>query len=156
MYFDSLSVQQNCSPEQVPASTTTSSRISYSVTSSPPALPSDKTANNNNTSNNTTTTSFLHTLTHHESRHNHHPHHSQLSKDSLFETFHPSCFRCFICDQPLAYYIYCVFQQQIYCERHYLEKIRPRCSSCSEVSTVSNHIAIITNNYDCSCEHINH
>lgn len=56
------------------------------------------------------------------------------ASSSPVEAFHPDCFRCRTCQEPLAYHIYCSLHRQIFCERHYLEKIRPRCAACDEVS----------------------
>ena len=28
---------------------------------------------------------------------------------------------------------YCVYQDQLYCERHYAEKLKPRCATCDEL-----------------------
>ena len=27
----------------------------------------------------------------------------------------------------------CVYQDQLYCERHYAEKLKPRCATCDEL-----------------------
>ncbi|NXD16504.1 PRIC2 protein, partial [Nothocercus nigrocapillus] len=47
--------------------------------------------------------------------------------------WHPSCFCCHFCHQPLVDLIY--FQQdgRIYCGRHHAELFRPRCASCDQV-----------------------
>lgn len=47
--------------------------------------------------------------------------------------WHPSCFSCHCCHQPLVDLIY--FQQdgRIYCGRHHAELFRPRCASCDQV-----------------------
>ena len=47
--------------------------------------------------------------------------------------FHPSCFTCTSCRELLVDLTYCVFQDQLYCERHYAEKIKPRCGTCDEL-----------------------
>ncbi|XP_062451172.1 prickle-like protein 4 isoform X2 [Rhea pennata] len=49
------------------------------------------------------------------------------------ELWHPSCFCCHFCHQPLVDLIY--FQQdgRIYCGRHHAELFRPRCASCDQV-----------------------
>ena len=48
-------------------------------------------------------------------------------------TFHPNCFRCYYCDEQLAYNIYCSRNNRPYCERHYMDSLLPRCSYCDEV-----------------------
>lgn len=48
--------------------------------------------------------------------------------------WHPRCFRCTTCDELLVDLTYCVHDDQIYCERHYAELLKPRCNSCDEVS----------------------
>ncbi|NWR79687.1 PRIC2 protein, partial [Centropus unirufus] len=47
--------------------------------------------------------------------------------------WHPSCFSCHFCHQPLVDLIY--FQQdgRIYCGRHHAELFRPRCASCDQL-----------------------
>ncbi|NWJ11311.1 PRIC2 protein, partial [Crypturellus undulatus] len=47
--------------------------------------------------------------------------------------WHPSCFCCHFCHQPLVDLIY--FQQdgRIYCGRHHAELFRPRCASCDQL-----------------------
>ncbi|XP_062451173.1 prickle-like protein 4 isoform X3 [Rhea pennata] len=49
------------------------------------------------------------------------------------ELWHPSCFCCHFCHQPLVDLIY--FQQdgRIYCGRHHAELFRPRCASCDQL-----------------------
>uniref|UniRef100_A0AAF5D9R8 LIM zinc-binding domain-containing protein n=1 Tax=Strongyloides stercoralis TaxID=6248 RepID=A0AAF5D9R8_STRER len=49
-------------------------------------------------------------------------------------TWHPACFTCKTCDQLLIDLTYCVRENSIYCERHYAELHKPRCSACDEVS----------------------
>ncbi|PAV63225.1 hypothetical protein WR25_21589 [Diploscapter pachys] len=48
--------------------------------------------------------------------------------------WHPPCFACNVCDQLLVDLTYCVKEGQVYCERHYAELHKPRCSACDEVS----------------------
>lgn len=48
--------------------------------------------------------------------------------------FHPRCFKCSTCDELLVDLTYCVIEDKIFCERHYAEVLKPRCSSCDEVS----------------------
>ncbi|XP_031347783.1 protein espinas-like [Photinus pyralis] len=48
--------------------------------------------------------------------------------------WHPPCFKCSTCDDLLVDLAYCVFEDNVYCERHYAEKLKPRCASCDEVS----------------------
>ncbi|KAJ8932080.1 hypothetical protein NQ314_014957, partial [Rhamnusium bicolor] len=50
--------------------------------------------------------------------------------------WHPSCFKCSTCDDLLVDLAYCVYEDNIYCERHYAEKMKPRCAGCDEVSAV--------------------
>lgn len=47
--------------------------------------------------------------------------------------WHPRCFKCTTCDELLVDLTYCVHDDQIYCERHYAEMLKPRCSACDEV-----------------------
>ncbi|KAG8198196.1 hypothetical protein JTE90_015294 [Oedothorax gibbosus] len=49
-------------------------------------------------------------------------------------SFHPSCFLCATCEELLVDLTYCVREGALYCERHYAEQIKPRCSACDEVS----------------------
>ncbi|KAK0428369.1 hypothetical protein QR680_010760 [Steinernema hermaphroditum] len=48
--------------------------------------------------------------------------------------WHPACFTCNTCEQLLIDLTYCVRDGHIYCERHYAELHKPRCSACDEVS----------------------
>lgn len=52
------------------------------------------------------------------------------------KVWHPNCFKCATCDDLLVDLVYCVYEEEIFCERHYAEKMRPRCAGCDEVSTV--------------------
>ncbi|XP_068774344.1 prickle-like protein 4 isoform X2 [Struthio camelus] len=57
-----------------------------------------------------------------------------ISVSRLGDRFwHPSCFCCHFCHQPLVDLIY--FQQdgRIYCGRHHAELFRPRCASCDQL-----------------------
>ncbi|XP_031342260.1 four and a half LIM domains protein 2 isoform X4 [Photinus pyralis] len=47
--------------------------------------------------------------------------------------WHPPCFKCSTCDDLLVDLAYCVFEDNVYCERHYAEKLKPRCASCDEL-----------------------
>ncbi|CAH0556597.1 unnamed protein product [Brassicogethes aeneus] len=47
--------------------------------------------------------------------------------------WHPGCFKCVHCDDLLVDLAYCVYDDNIYCERHYAEKMKPRCEGCDEV-----------------------
>uniref|UniRef100_A0A8C9FMK4 LIM zinc-binding domain-containing protein n=1 Tax=Pavo cristatus TaxID=9049 RepID=A0A8C9FMK4_PAVCR len=51
------------------------------------------------------------------------------------QLWHPPCFCCHVCHQPLVDLIY--FQQdgRIYCGRHHAELFWPRCASCDQVGT---------------------
>ncbi|KAJ8969222.1 hypothetical protein NQ317_002519 [Molorchus minor] len=40
--------------------------------------------------------------------------------------------RCTTCDDLLVDLAYCVYEDNIYCERHYAEKMKPRCAGCDE------------------------
>lgn len=48
--------------------------------------------------------------------------------------WHPACFQCDTCNELLVDLTYCVHEEQLYCERHYAEQLKPRCSACDEVS----------------------
>uniref|UniRef100_A0A0K8TEX0 Four and a half LIM domains protein 2 n=1 Tax=Lygus hesperus TaxID=30085 RepID=A0A0K8TEX0_LYGHE len=47
--------------------------------------------------------------------------------------WHPSCFICSHCKQLLVDLTYCVHDDYLYCERHYAEQLKPRCSACDEL-----------------------
>lgn len=47
--------------------------------------------------------------------------------------FHSRCFKCATCEELLVDLTYCVFEEKIYCERHYAELLKPRCNSCDEL-----------------------
>lgn len=47
--------------------------------------------------------------------------------------YHPACFTCSACNELLVDLTYCVYQDQLFCERHYAEKIKPRCGTCDEL-----------------------
>ena len=47
--------------------------------------------------------------------------------------WHPACFSCSACSELLVDLTYCVYQDQLFCERHYAEKIKPRCGTCDEL-----------------------
>eukprot|EP00794_Sanderia_malayensis_P006934 gene6934-7713_t len=47
--------------------------------------------------------------------------------------WHPSCFKCFSCNQPIADFVYFAYEDNIYCGRHFGEKYRPRCGACDEL-----------------------
>ena len=48
--------------------------------------------------------------------------------------WHPACFQCTTCAELLVDLTYCVHEDQLYCERHYAEQLKPRCAACDEVS----------------------
>uniref|UniRef100_A0AC35G6K1 Uncharacterized protein n=1 Tax=Panagrolaimus sp. PS1159 TaxID=55785 RepID=A0AC35G6K1_9BILA len=50
--------------------------------------------------------------------------------------WHPACFTCQTCEQLLVDLTYCVKEDKIFCERHYAELHKPRCSACDEVSYI--------------------
>ncbi|KAF7494874.1 Four and a half LIM domains protein 3 [Sarcoptes scabiei] len=52
--------------------------------------------------------------------------------------FHPECFRCSHCHYRLAFEIYCIFNKKLFCQRHYMDKIWPRCVKC-DLLIVSKH-----------------
>lgn len=47
--------------------------------------------------------------------------------------WHPTCFVCVKCSEPLVDLIYFWKDGAPWCGRHYCESIRPRCSGCDEV-----------------------
>ncbi|XP_071043944.1 four and a half LIM domains protein 2 isoform X2 [Parasteatoda tepidariorum] len=51
----------------------------------------------------------------------------------LGSSFHPSCFICSVCQELLIDFTYCIKENSLYCERHYAELIKPRCSACDEL-----------------------
>jgi prickle len=59
---------------------------------------------------------------------------NQLTFRFIQINFHPRCFKCTTCEELLVDLTYCVFDGSVYCERHYAEMLKPRCSSCDEVS----------------------
>ena len=52
---------------------------------------------------------------------------------ALKDFWHPGCFTCTTCEEPLVDLVYCVFDDRIYCERHYAENLKPRCGACDEL-----------------------
>ncbi|ENN78695.1 hypothetical protein YQE_04867, partial [Dendroctonus ponderosae] len=47
--------------------------------------------------------------------------------------WHPGCFKCTECEDLLVDLAYCVYEESLYCERHYAEKMKPRCAGCDEL-----------------------
>ncbi|XP_020647076.2 LIM and cysteine-rich domains protein 1 isoform X1 [Pogona vitticeps] len=47
--------------------------------------------------------------------------------------WHPACFVCCKCSEPLVDLIYFWKNGSIWCGRHYCESIRPRCAACDEI-----------------------
>jgi hypothetical protein len=47
---------------------------------------------------------------------------------------HPGCFACCVCKELLVDLAYCSYEDNVYCERHYAEQLKPRCAACEEVS----------------------
>lgn len=47
--------------------------------------------------------------------------------------WHPTCFLCIKCSEPLVDLIYFWKDGAPWCGRHYCESLRPRCSGCDEV-----------------------
>ena len=52
---------------------------------------------------------------------------------ALKEFWHPGCFTCTTCEELLVDLVYCVFDDRLYCERHYAENLKPRCGACDEL-----------------------
>lgn len=50
--------------------------------------------------------------------------------------WHPACFVCHTCHQPLVDLIYFHRDGKIYCGRHHAEFFRPRCASCDQVGII--------------------
>ncbi|XP_062834566.1 prickle-like protein 4 [Anolis carolinensis] len=48
-------------------------------------------------------------------------------------SWHPSCFVCHTCHEPLVDLIYFHRHGKIYCGRHHAEFFRPRCASCDQL-----------------------
>uniref|UniRef100_A0A915LG43 Uncharacterized protein n=1 Tax=Meloidogyne javanica TaxID=6303 RepID=A0A915LG43_MELJA len=46
--------------------------------------------------------------------------------------WHAACFVCQTCEQLLVDLTYCVRDEKVYCERHFAELHKPRCSACDE------------------------
>lgn len=49
--------------------------------------------------------------------------------------WHPACFVCCRCSEPLVDLIYFWKSGAAWCGRHYCESLRPRCAGCDEVGT---------------------
>lgn len=49
--------------------------------------------------------------------------------------WHPACFVCCQCAEPLVDLIYFWKNGAAWCGRHYCESLRPRCAGCDEVGT---------------------
>lgn len=49
------------------------------------------------------------------------------------QLWHPPCFCCHVCHQPLVDLIYFQQDERIYCGRHHAELFRPRCASCDQL-----------------------
>ncbi|XP_069499589.1 LIM and cysteine-rich domains protein 1 [Ambystoma mexicanum] len=47
--------------------------------------------------------------------------------------WHPACFTCCKCSEPLVDLIYFWKNSTVWCGRHYLESLRPRCAACDEI-----------------------
>ncbi|XP_046750963.1 prickle planar cell polarity protein 3-A isoform X2 [Diprion similis] len=56
-----------------------------------------------------------------------------VSAGKLGELYHPACFQCLQCRELLVDLAYCVYNDAIYCERHYAEKLKGRCAACDEL-----------------------
>nr|XP_046919388.1 calponin homology and LIM domain-containing protein-like [Dermatophagoides farinae] len=70
-------------------------------------------------------------------------------------TFHPNCFRCYYCDEQLAYNIYCSRNNRPYCERHYMDSLLPRCSYCDELIMANEYIKDPSTTQKWHMEHFN-
>lgn len=55
------------------------------------------------------------------------------TKLGLNALWHPKCFVCIVCRNPLVDLTYCTREDEVYCERHYAETLKPRCVGCDEV-----------------------
>uniref|UniRef100_A0A7E4UY03 Four and a half LIM domains protein 2 n=1 Tax=Panagrellus redivivus TaxID=6233 RepID=A0A7E4UY03_PANRE len=55
---------------------------------------------------------------------------SKMGEDAVW---HPACFICATCEQLLVDLTYCAREDKIFCERHYAELHKPRCSACDEL-----------------------
>ena len=53
--------------------------------------------------------------------------------------WHPNCFQCAVCKELLVDLIYFHKEGKLYCGRHHAETMKPRCSSCDEVSKILNN-----------------
>ena len=51
--------------------------------------------------------------------------------------WHPQCFQCSICKELLVDLIYFYANGRLYCGRHHAETLKPRCSACDEVRSVT-------------------
>lgn len=47
--------------------------------------------------------------------------------------WHPQCFSCCVDDAQLADLVYFLHENNLYCGRHWAEKIKPRCYACEEL-----------------------
>ncbi len=50
------------------------------------------------------------------------------------QCWHPACFTCSTCNELLVDLIYFYQDGKVHCGRHHAELLKPRCSSCDEVS----------------------
>lgn len=57
--------------------------------------------------------------------------------------WHPACFTCSQCRELLVDLTYCVHDDALFCERHYAEQLKPRCSSCDEVRLANGRITTL-------------
>ena len=51
--------------------------------------------------------------------------------------WHPNCFCCSVCSELLVDLIYFYANGRLFCGRHHAETVKPRCSACDEVRTVT-------------------
>ena len=54
-------------------------------------------------------------------------------KHNLGIFWHSYCFTCSTCEELLVDLIYFYYNKEIYCGRHFCEKIKPRCAACDEL-----------------------
>ncbi|XP_043932700.1 prickle-like protein 1-A isoform X2 [Protopterus annectens] len=48
-------------------------------------------------------------------------------------SWHPSCFRCYTCEELLVELIYFQEDGRLYCGRHHAELFKPRCAACDQL-----------------------
>lgn len=53
-------------------------------------------------------------------------------------------------DELLVDLTYCVFDDKIYCERHYAENLRPRCGACDELIFSGQYTKALSKDFHCN------